>query len=117
MVSPYYCMPYFFQLTLDHEDVLKDEETTLEIKECCKDIKVLGRKDLKMLMNWGKEMAKKYFSDDKDKIKKEEESNEKVEVDEVKLSDDEKELLDMDEKINVIEVNFVLFYLYFKLVL
>ncbi|CAH1405530.1 unnamed protein product [Nezara viridula] len=90
-------------LTLDHEDVLKDEETTLEIKECCKDIKVLGRKDLKMLMNWGKEMAKKYFSDDKSKVKKEEESNDKVEVDEVKLSDDEKELLDMDEKINVLE--------------
>lgn len=89
-------------LLLDNEDILKDVETTNEIKECCKDIKVLGRKDLKMLMTWGKDMKKKYFSDDKEKIKKEEETDNKA-TEEVKLSDDEKELLDMDEKINVLE--------------
>ena len=67
---------------------------------------MLGRKDLKMIISWGKAMAKKYFSDDKNKIKKEEKVSEKE--NEVKLSDDEKELLDMDEKINILEVLIIL---------
>ncbi len=36
-----------FQLVFDSEDNANDELTTDEIKECMKDIKVLGKKEIK----------------------------------------------------------------------
>lgn len=43
---------------IDDEIIDKHEKTTKEIRECCKDIKVLGRKDLKLLLNWWKALKK-----------------------------------------------------------
>lgn len=45
-----------FQIVLDDKSILQHAKTTQEIKECCKDIKVLGRKDLKTLLHWLKQM-------------------------------------------------------------
>lgn len=42
------------EIVIDDEAIEKHEKTTREIRECCKDIKVLGRKDIKLLLNWWK---------------------------------------------------------------
>ncbi|XP_018348131.1 PREDICTED: pre-rRNA processing protein FTSJ3 isoform X2 [Trachymyrmex septentrionalis] len=46
------------QIVIDDEIIDKHEKTTEEIRECCKDIKVLGRKDLKLLLSWWKALKK-----------------------------------------------------------
>lgn len=46
------------EIVIDDEFIDKHEKTTKEIRECCKDIKVLGRKDVKLVLNWWKELKK-----------------------------------------------------------
>lgn len=46
------------EIVIDDEIIDKHEKTTKEIRECCKDIKVLGRKDLKLILNWWKVLKK-----------------------------------------------------------
>nr|XP_046248396.1 pre-rRNA 2'-O-ribose RNA methyltransferase FTSJ3 [Scatophagus argus] len=40
------------EITFDNKDLESHSATSAEIKECCSDIKVLGRKDLRLLLNW-----------------------------------------------------------------
>lgn len=49
------------EIKLDDVRIEKHVETTDEIKECCKDIKVLGRKDLKDLIKWWKRLKEEFY--------------------------------------------------------
>lgn len=42
------------EMVFDDEEILKHPKTTQEIIECCKDIKVLNRKDVRTLLTWWK---------------------------------------------------------------
>ncbi|XP_063620376.1 pre-rRNA 2'-O-ribose RNA methyltransferase FTSJ3 [Cydia splendana] len=44
------------QIVIDDKSIEEHPKTTPEIKICCQDIKVLGRKDLKALLSWLKHM-------------------------------------------------------------
>lgn len=50
-------------IVFDSKEILKHPRTTVEIRECCKDLKVLGRKDLKGLLNYWRLMRKELIED------------------------------------------------------
>uniref|UniRef100_A0A4P6D6E0 Putative 23s rrna methylase translation n=1 Tax=Rhodnius prolixus TaxID=13249 RepID=A0A4P6D6E0_RHOPR len=68
--EPLSCLQIASCIKLDSDEILNHPETTNEIKECCKDIKVLGRKDIRSLLAWGKALNKSLFpSENKEEIK------------------------------------------------
>ena len=96
-------MYLIIQIVFDDEEIANDPRTTVEIKECCKDIRVCGRKDLRRIMNWWKLMRKERedkMEEEKAKIPTEEVK----ENDQMELSDDEKELQEIQKHINEIQV-------------
>ncbi|XP_033476631.1 pre-rRNA 2'-O-ribose RNA methyltransferase FTSJ3 [Epinephelus lanceolatus] len=99
------------EITFDNTDLQSHPATSDEIKECLRDIKVLGRKELRLLLNWRTKLrrflAKKLkgeakqldpeidLSSDEEKAESEEEPDKKTEEEEEKEEgkeeDDEEE--------------------------
>lgn len=96
----------YLQIVLDDDEVRNHPKTTDEIKRCCEDIKVLGKKELRSLIAWWKA-----FRDDK-KTKEETEDKSKPVVSmnqelHDELSEEEKELDDVSKQIEEILVCFI----------
>merc|ERR1712098_491672 len=64
------------EIEIDDEECLSHEATTEEVKACCKDLRVLGRKELKLLITWRKKLIK-HFEDKKKAEEGEEGGDEK----------------------------------------
>lgn len=57
------------EITFDHIDLESHPATLDEIKECCRDIKVLGRKELRLLLNWRSKLRRYLAKKLKDEAK------------------------------------------------
>ncbi|KAL3860343.1 hypothetical protein ACJMK2_010479 [Sinanodonta woodiana] len=80
----------YLQLLADASEVILDDDrvaqhpaTTNEIKECLKDIKVLGRKDIRGIISWRNKMKKAFY-----------EEKGEVEIPEVEESEDDEAKID-----------------------
>ncbi|KAL5017038.1 hypothetical protein ScPMuIL_006627 [Solemya velum] len=78
-------------IILDDEDISNNPLTTDELKECLKDIKVLGKRDLKNIIKWRKQLRKEHHD-------KKEGKDEKTEATEV-VDSEEDDDLKIEEKL------------------
>ncbi|XP_022917461.2 pre-rRNA 2'-O-ribose RNA methyltransferase FTSJ3 [Onthophagus taurus] len=79
------------EITFDDDEILNHKSTTKEIIDCCKDIKVLGRKELRLLLKWWKILHDEYVKNNTEETQTEKD-------DEIASDDGEEE--DEDTKIN-----------------
>ncbi|XP_008291921.1 pre-rRNA 2'-O-ribose RNA methyltransferase FTSJ3 [Stegastes partitus] len=77
------------EITFDNPDLESHPATSKEIKECCRDIKVLGRKELRLLLSWRSKLRRYLTKKLKDEAKQLDQS--------ISLSSDEEES-DSEEK-------------------
>ncbi|TDG42347.1 hypothetical protein AWZ03_011235 [Drosophila navojoa] len=55
-------------IRIDDERIAKHKRTTSEILECCKDLKVLGRKDIKGLLLWWKHIKEDLYKTEPESV-------------------------------------------------
>ncbi|KAG5670505.1 hypothetical protein PVAND_000764 [Polypedilum vanderplanki] len=79
------------EIQIDDDKIANHKETTVEIKECFKDIKVLNRKDLKDIIKWWKLLKAEFYPTQKKDDKATEEKATKP------LTEEEQEDLELDE--------------------
>ncbi|XP_062279436.1 pre-rRNA 2'-O-ribose RNA methyltransferase FTSJ3 [Scomber scombrus] len=97
------------EITFDNPELESHSTTSIEIKECLRDIKVLGRKELRLLLNWRSKLRKylsKKLKDSKERDQDinlssgEEESHSEGEPDKKKGEDEEEdEEAEMEKKL------------------
>lgn len=91
------------EITFEDDEIKNHPLTTPEIRECCKDIKVLGRKDIRGLLSWYKHVREDLIG--KFSLKKDPDTEEKEESDDEKesvLDEDELEMAEVDKEIEAL---------------
>ncbi|XP_046740794.1 pre-rRNA 2'-O-ribose RNA methyltransferase FTSJ3 [Diprion similis] len=95
-------LQYASEIYIDDERIASHPKTTKEMLECCKDIKVLGRKELRSLLAWWKLLKDEFCKPEEDVEASTEKKNESAEqVMPLTLEDEEdKEDLAIEEEIS-----------------
>lgn len=104
-VSEFIASDNYLQLLSDASEIIFDDKkieshasTTNEIKECLKDIKVLGKREIRLVIQWRKKLKKEIDED-----KKEENESEKKTEDVEAEKDSEDDLAALEEQLNDLE--------------
>jgi len=92
------------EIQIDEEEVSSHESTTQEVRECCKDLKVLGRKELKVLINWRKKLLKHFEEKTKAENGEQEKENE-VDMKDVEGEEEEEDEDELDKVIRETEAS------------
>uniref|UniRef100_A0A673Z552 pre-rRNA processing protein FTSJ3 n=1 Tax=Salmo trutta TaxID=8032 RepID=A0A673Z552_SALTR len=97
------------EINFDNPELESHEATSDEVIECCRDIKVLGRKELRLLLNWRSKLRRylakklkdeaKHDAEEKKEEKKEEKEKKKMTVAEKKEEEAELEEEEMEQKL------------------
>jgi len=100
------------EIALDSEEIKNHPFTTPEVKECIKDIKLLGKKDIKLVFSWRKKLKKvldaaeaelKKDSEDKMEATEEGEEGEADEKKDEETKEGEEDNKEMDELETLLE--------------
>lgn len=91
------------EIIFDDEKIEQHPKTTNEIKECCKDIKVLGRKDLKNLISWWKVLNTEFYPKEAKVVEAIEEPERKKflsqeEVEDMEFEEIEKQIEELEDE-------------------
>ncbi|XP_041029808.1 pre-rRNA 2'-O-ribose RNA methyltransferase FTSJ3, partial [Carcharodon carcharias] len=57
------------EITFDNPELENHSATTSEVRECCKDVRVLGRKELRLLLSWRNKLRRHLVKNLKDQAK------------------------------------------------
>uniref|UniRef100_A0A8D8R600 DDB1- and CUL4-associated factor 8 n=1 Tax=Cacopsylla melanoneura TaxID=428564 RepID=A0A8D8R600_9HEMI len=105
--TPTVLLQHATEIFFDDDAILNHPSTTAEIQACCKDIRVLGRKDIRNLLKWWKTLHEEKVAADKKAAKEEEgeDGEEKTakEDEEESMDEEEKDLMRVSKEIDVLK--------------
>merc|ERR1711894_566437 len=98
--KPIHVLENCHEILIDEVRIKKHLKTSQEIVECCKDVQVLGMKELKLLKKWREVLRADFEKMDKEKAELELKQGKTAEVSNEHLNDDPDADSDESEDLN-----------------